>query len=296
MLGSQAMNTGYSIAGYEIGVPEIQRFGFAHFPSAVATTDEWEAHDSAELVFMLEGEACWELDNHLLVPVNGGQFSLFPPKQQHRINNGIYPPCSFFWIAMSDASHHSSGILTGDSRLQFDRALGCYGLIQTITEQCMNSLQGCIRLIQNKRTYAGSALNISELRAHINLLLVEAWKAHEQGKSKPMPNTLISRVVSIVQRDQQNWPQIGEIAEELGCSRGRLHQVFRQHTGMSPSDYLQRMRIKKSCEVLVESDLSITEVAYELDYANSQHFSRTFRKYLGLAPSDYRDLQRKKAS
>ncbi len=47
MLGSQAIDFTSSVSGLDIGVPEVFRFGFADFPTALATNDSWAQHDGA---------------------------------------------------------------------------------------------------------------------------------------------------------------------------------------------------------------------------------------------------------
>ena len=57
---------------------------------------------------------------------------------------------------------------------------------------------------------------------------------------------------------------------------------------MSPSDYAQRIRIKRCCSKLATTEESVTEIAIEFGFGTSQYFSRVFKKYLGTTPSEYR--------
>lgn len=289
MLGSQAIQYTGSIAGYEIGVPEIFRFGYAQFQSSVATSDDWAHHQGAELVFLLEGDACWELEDDFLVPLSAGQCALFPSQLKHRITNGIYPPCASFWMVMTAANEQiRPAMLTDSNRTLFESALGRSGLTRPISEQGLNSISSVIRIMKDKRIYSGAPLLISELRAHLHLIMVETWKAHETSPGNEAPDELVQKVLEIIHDDVNEWPQVSVLAQRLGCTRGHLHAVFRREVGMAPSDYVQRLRIKKACEWLSDGALSITDIAHDMGFASSQHFSRTFRKYLGLTPTDYR--------
>lgn len=296
MLGSQATQYAGSIAGYEIGVPEIAEFGYAQFQSALATSDDWALHDGAELVFLLQGEACWELENELLVPITAGQCALFPTGSKHRITNGIYPPSASFWMVMNPpAETERATMLTDSNRIHFDSVLGRNGLTQQISEQALQSVTAVIRLMKNKRTFSGAPLLVSELRAHLHLLMVEIWKSHDQNSPSSEPDELVQEVLKVIHKQYDDFPKVSALADRLGCTRGHLHTVFRRDVGMSPSDYIARVRIKRACEQLRAGESSVTDIALDLDFANSQHFSRTFRKYLGLTPSEYRNQRLGKA-
>jgi AraC-like DNA-binding protein len=295
MLGSQAIQHNASIAGYEIGVPEIYRFGYAQFQSAMSTSDDWAHHDGAEIVFLLGGEACWELEDNFLVPLAAGQCVLFSPALKHRITNGIYPPSSSFWMVMSPSSDGATAsMLTQSNRMLFESALGQNGLTQKMTEQTIASINAAIRLMKDKRMYTGSPLLVSELRAHLHLIIVETWKAHELKEAHAAPDRLVKKALEQINADTGDNVKVADIAKQLGCTRGHLHTVFRRDIGMSPSDYIQRLRIKRACEVLLKVDASVTDIAYDMGFASSQHFARTFRKYLGLTPTVYRKQRSKR--
>lgn len=289
MLGSQAIQHTASIAGYEIGVPEIYRFGFAQFQSAMSTSDDWAEHDGAELVYLLDGEVCWELDDNLLIPLAAGHSVLFPTALKHRITNGIYPPSSSFWMVMSTKSDvQSATMLTESNRTLFENSLGRHGLTQKMSDQSILSINAAIRLMKDKRMYTGAPLLISELRAHLHLIMVETWKAHESQQVLHSGDKLVAAALNLMHAEEETLPPIADMAKVLGCTRGHLHTVFRRDVGMSPSDYVQRLRIKRACELLTAERDSVTDIAFQMGFASSQHFARTFRKYLGLTPTDYR--------
>lgn len=289
MLGSQAIDFTGSVAGLDIGVPEIFRFGFAHFPTAVATFDNWANHDGPEIVFMVSGEACWELDDGLMVPLYGGQSALFAANLRHRITNGIYPPCSAFWIILSGPVRAATpGLLSKESVKEFQSDLGRRGLTRTIRERCLESISEITRMMKDKRLYSGHELLIAEMRAHLHLVLIETWKAHRYHQKSKADSAFVDRILKHMHDADGDTASIGKLARDLGCSRGHLHNVFRSAVGMPPSDYARRLRIKEACRHLSADSASITAIAFENGFSSSQHFSRVFKRYLGLTPSSYR--------
>ena len=290
LLGSQAINLTGFISGLDIGVPEVFRFGFAHFRTAVATADTWNCHDGAEIVFLLNGEACWEIADDILVPLSGGQSAIFEAKLPHRITNGIYPPSSIFWIALSGPQRaENPALLTPDSCQTFYGELGTRGITHRTSDKCLESISTLARLMNEKHIYTGHDLPIAEMRAHLHLVLVETWKVHRLAQKPAKTNSLVERVLKLIHENGGIGLSISDLAQKQGCSRGNLSNEFRRVVGMPPSDYAIRLRIKESCRRLVAENDSITDIAYESGFSSSQHFARVFKRYVGLTPTGYRN-------
>ena len=59
---------------------------------------------------------------------------------------------------------------------------------------------------------------------------------------------------------------------------------------MAPNDYRQRVRIKRCCEKLAQTDETVTAIGISSGFGSSQYFSRVFKKYVGVTPTEYRRL------
>ncbi len=287
MLGSQIIDMNISVSGLDIGVPEIRSFGFARFEKAVPTTDSWSSHRGPELVFMLKGEACWELEDETLTTITGGQFALFPAGKPHRIVHGLYPPSESFWLVLSGPTHSQPSLLTADGLRDFQTYLGRCGLIHAVVPRCLETILELAAIMADDRIYSGSSLLIAEMRAKLHTILIETWKAQDMQRDEPQSD-LVAAFLRRLHSDPTAELNIGEEAETLGYSRSYLHSRFRREVGMSPSDYAQRLRIKRCCQRLVVGGESVTDIAMEFGFGSSQYFSRVFRKYLGTTPSEYR--------
>lgn len=58
-------------------------------------------------------------------------------------------------------------------------------------------------------------------------------------------------------------------------------------------EYLNRIRIQKSCLFLKRSSMSIVEIAFSVGYNNLSHFNRYFRRIMGMSPREYRNRSKK---
>lgn len=71
-----------------------------------------------------------------------------------------------------------------------------------------------------------------------------------------------------------------------------LANVFSQHTGICLTDFIIAQKIEKAKEMLVYEELSVTEIAWKLNYSSVAHLSNQFTKVTGLRPSQFKKINR----
>jgi AraC-like DNA-binding protein len=81
-----------------------------------------------------------------------------------------------------------------------------------------------------------------------------------------------------------------EVADYLGMKPTYFSRVFKQATGRSFVEFVNRLRISKSCELLADGDKPVTEVCFESGFNNISNFNRRFQQLKGMTPSHYRRL------
>jgi YesN/AraC family two-component response regulator len=79
-----------------------------------------------------------------------------------------------------------------------------------------------------------------------------------------------------------------EITKHVGISADYLTDCFRQELGITPSAYIRRYRIRQACELLRNTDQSITQIALAVGFSDGAHFTRTFQRELNMTPRAYR--------
>jgi signal transduction histidine kinase/DNA-binding LacI/PurR family transcriptional regulator/DNA-binding response OmpR family regulator len=79
-----------------------------------------------------------------------------------------------------------------------------------------------------------------------------------------------------------------DFARHVGVSEGYLSRSFNQETGLSLIHYLTRYRIQQARQLLATTEKSITEIAMEVGFSDSNYFSRVFRQEVGMSPLTYR--------
>ena len=81
---------------------------------------------------------------------------------------------------------------------------------------------------------------------------------------------------------------LSQVAQFANASLFYFCKLFRRATGLTFTNFLARVRIERSRNLLVNPQLSVSEVAYEVGFQSISHFNRTFRRILGQSPTEYR--------
>jgi AraC family transcriptional regulator, glycine betaine-responsive activator len=84
---------------------------------------------------------------------------------------------------------------------------------------------------------------------------------------------------------------LDDVAGKVGVSRRQIERLFRRHLGMVPSKYYLEARLKRARSLLLQTDLSIMEVAVACGFESPPHFSRCYRSQFGCTPSAERQRQ-----
>lgn len=95
--------------------------------------------------------------------------------------------------------------------------------------------------------------------------------------------------------DQKLYSRISiqELADFFSVSPRRIHQIFEKNAGLPPKQYISKLKIEKSKQLLAHTSLSIVDIAEALGYDSPYHFSTVFRKKEGTSPSSYRNAVKK---
>ncbi|MGK8439787.1 AraC family transcriptional regulator [Ectopseudomonas hydrolytica] len=126
------------------------------------------------------------------------------------------------------------------------------------------------------------------LAASEDYQLLSAMTAADLGDEQHVER--INRAVDyIFQHYAQDLCQ-EEVAEHLGMTPSYFSRFFKQATGRGFVEFVNRLRVSKSCELLSKSEKPVTEVCFESGFSNISNFNRRFQQLKGMTPSRYRKL------
>ncbi|PWW00973.1 AraC-like DNA-binding protein [Paenibacillus cellulosilyticus] len=108
-------------------------------------------------------------------------------------------------------------------------------------------------------------------------------------KRSSKQDDLIRKINEIITSQFDNASlSLNYVADELKMSSYHISRVYRQQTMTTIVDTINAVRIEKSKELLVATELSVTEIAERTGYTNSSYFHRIFKKIIGVTPSEFR--------
>ncbi|MBB4042373.1 signal transduction histidine kinase/ligand-binding sensor domain-containing protein/DNA-binding response OmpR family regulator [Bacteroides reticulotermitis] len=100
---------------------------------------------------------------------------------------------------------------------------------------------------------------------------------------------LITRAIEYIEKNiDRSELSVEELSRELGMSRVHLYKKLTAITGKSPVEFIRVIRLKRAAQLLRESQLNISEIAYEVGFNNPKYFSKYFKEEFGVLPSDYK--------
>lgn len=99
----------------------------------------------------------------------------------------------------------------------------------------------------------------------------------------------IIKVLEMMNLNLHRELSIGRMAASVNLSYSRLAHLFKSETGMTPLNYLKRLRIEKARELLETTFLTNQQIIIRVGLGDESHFTRDFKKAYGLSPRRYRE-------
>ena len=110
-----------------------------------------------------------------------------------------------------------------------------------------------------------------------------------QAPSGIIYENYITKALDYIHNNYTYDIRITDIAKFLCIDRTYLYKLFINATALSPQEYLIQNRIKIARQLLLESDLSVSEIAYSCGFRDASSFNKHFKKHLQISPLKYRN-------
>jgi AraC-like DNA-binding protein len=106
----------------------------------------------------------------------------------------------------------------------------------------------------------------------------------QQNAEPPM----ITRAKEFITKNQGEALSLGQVAKAVNTSTFYFCKMFKKATGLNFTDYVSRTRIEKAKNLLLNPNLRVSEIAFEVGFQSLTHFNRVFKKIVGESPTEYR--------
>ncbi len=118
-----------------------------------------------------------------------------------------------------------------------------------------------------------------------HLSMVSNQLVVQQDHAEPQ---MIVRAREFIDEHQGDDLSLAEVAKAVNCSTFYFCKMFKKATSLHFTEYLARVRIEKAKNLLLNPNLRISEIAYEIGFQSLTHFNRVFRRLVGESPTEYR--------
>ena len=101
---------------------------------------------------------------------------------------------------------------------------------------------------------------------------------------------LVSQMLKAIETNIDNEQYNADLlARDVAMSRASLYKKLQIMLGITPTDFIRNVRLKRAAQLLAETQLSIGEIADRVGFVTARNFSSSFKKMFGFTPSEYRD-------
>ncbi len=104
--------------------------------------------------------------------------------------------------------------------------------------------------------------------------------------------SLAQQVVAYVESHCTEKLSCALVAKEFSYHSNSLNRIIQEEMGCSLHEVITRAKINAAIRLLLETDMSIADIAYRISFYDHAHFAKVFRKATGSSPSSYRQVHR----
>jgi AraC-like DNA-binding protein len=139
------------------------------------------------------------------------------------------------------------------------------------------------RVLPSKQ-YASIVQLLSLFAEHLSMVSNQVL-VRQQNSEPPV----ITKAKAFIQLHHAEDLSLGEVAKAMNMSTFYFCKMFKKVTGINFTDYLSRVRVEKAKNLLLNPNLRISEIAFEVGFQSLTHFNRVFKNIVGQSPSEYRE-------
>jgi AraC-like DNA-binding protein/ligand-binding sensor protein len=145
-----------------------------------------------------------------------------------------------------------------------------------------------------RRLYVGSRIVPGRQHDHLvrllhifaqHLSLISNQIFVQQQSAEP---PVIVRAKEFIAAHQAEDLTLAQVAKAVNTSTFYFCKIFRRLTGLNFTDYVSRVRVEKAKNLLLNRNLRVSEIAFEVGFQSLTHFNRVFKRILGMSPTRYR--------
>lgn len=263
-----------------LGIPEVPMIGRYRY-SRAHTGLEQHAHTGAvEICYLAKGTQLYRVGRRDYVLRGGDVFVTFPD-EQHSTGEAPEEKGSLYWLHLIlprrpsrflNCAPADARVLVGQLLAIRHRHFKGAPILQTLLDEI-------ILVGSAKRNPLGRIAISTKLAAYL-LKVIECSRRHPKPALSPATHQLLRMIETQIEGPLA----IRDLAARMGLSVSRFKTRFKQEIGIPPAEYVQRCKIVAAKILLSNRKLTITDIAFRLNFSSSQYFATVFKRYTGQSP------------
>lgn len=262
-------------------------YTYAYYPPSIPTraTEHW--HEDLEFMYISQGEIdC--IVNGEQIHLNEGEGICVNSKRIHSNNSLPGKPCAFYCCII-----HPS-LLCGNKYIEQHyirplTAANSFNYIKLTNKDWTKEIIDLMLPLFETTPEMGLEMAIvSGLYKIFQLISLH----YEISKDAPAVNSFqLETFRSMITYIQNNYAEkifLEDIANSGNVGKTLCAKLFKKYATKTPGEYLIHYRIQKSIGLLVDTDLSTTEIGYAVGFSSASHYTKTFHELMGCTPVAYR--------
>ena len=233
-------------------------------------------HSFIEIEFFVEGSGSHEFNNTKF-PIKSGDIWLLSTYDSHQVvlDRGMK---SVNISLVPDILHEK--LLT---QLNLVHPLHC-----SLNKEEIQSFLAKVDILYAEQKHSNMLADVKTISI-INEMIVDIIRKSSTDTAS-INNQTVYEMINYIKGHYKTKVSIAELANEFSLTPNYCGYLFKKTMGISFNDYLNTLRLKNACNSLLNTDLSINEIAYNAGFNSLEYFHTTFKRFYGITPAKYRSL------
>ncbi len=253
----------------------------------------YHVHDQeSQFMAVVDGTACQIINGHeirtscgdIYIIQKGCTHEILDAKDLHIFNIDFNSESLFQRIGNLQNTPEYAMLFEGDPHLSTpDQRVGFMRLSSTSMRDVLAQLQ------QINQEYLSNLIGRQTvLDADFLLLIVSICRQYEKPPTQSGLDDRLQQTLDFISANYASPFSLRELAAQASLSERQFLRVFKNAYGLTPTEYIGKLRIERARDILLETDCPITTIAMECGFSDSSYFAKYFKKLVGCSPTEYR--------
>ena len=255
--------------------------GITRWNTAKAVHTKPHRHPHMEVIFCLRGELSYRIGGHEAVSVREGSGIVIPRQTTHVLGGGTDSPCERIGLHIDAKSnaHPTHSVFAPPDIKSFCQTLSD---MAGIPFRLDTNLQSSIRELSGylKRSDPLSSAEQGLIRSLCCGILFRSVDILRKPLIAPRTQMMDSAIEFLNNHYGEDF-HIDDLIRFMGYGRTRLFTLFKRHTGLTPNEYLVRLRIRKAKELVKQGTTDAATVAKTVGFNDPAYFKNVYLRYTG---------------